>query len=220
MLQADSIGTRRAAAKDASSSRSRSTFDRQRVQVEQRVQPDPVVRAVKAPVEAARPQRRIPGLRFLHQRHRHVHIRPQDLVVQDGSSIRATGTPSSTGVPALPFDRKSRRPSLREVSSRPAPAAAPPVGCAAWRRLRDVGRPPRSTGAGHAALRSRCSRVDCTRRGRPCVVELTAPATRRVCGRPRVTPGPGCSHRDNSSGPRHRPLVLVACVCAQAATSS
>ena len=47
-------------------------LSRQRVDVEQRVEPDPVAGAVKAPVEAARPQFGIPRLGFAHHRRRYV----------------------------------------------------------------------------------------------------------------------------------------------------
>ena len=92
-----------------------------------------VQRAASSPtrltVEAARPQRRIPRLRFLHQRHRHVHIRtlPQDLVVQDELILIRSGRQGPRVLPAYPrpwkpsacVPRKSRRPSLREVSLAP-----------------------------------------------------------------------------------------------------
>ena len=59
------------------------------IDVEQRIEADPIVAAMKAPVETARPQLRIQCLRFLHHRHCHVHILtlPQDLVVKDESIL-------------------------------------------------------------------------------------------------------------------------------------
>ena len=61
------------------------SFARQGVDIEQPIEQHPVVRTVKAPVETARPQLRIQCLRFLHHRHRHVHVLalPQNLVVKD-----------------------------------------------------------------------------------------------------------------------------------------
>ena len=47
---------------------------RQRIDVEQRIKPDPVVGAVKAPVETARPQLGIQCLCFVHHRHGDVHV--------------------------------------------------------------------------------------------------------------------------------------------------
>ena len=45
---------------------------RQGIEVEQRIDADPVVGAVKAPVKVAHPQLQIPCLLFLHHRYRHV----------------------------------------------------------------------------------------------------------------------------------------------------
>ena len=91
-LMPDSIAgcARPAAAKDSSFSAPWAAFQRypfpqQRLDVEQCIEAHPIVRAVKAAVETAGPQRRIQCLRFPHHRHSHVHVLalPQDLVVKD-----------------------------------------------------------------------------------------------------------------------------------------